>query len=160
MSDFAKSWALSRKRFIDELSGLDSRQLNWRIHPQSLSIGQMAMHVAGVEVSFGSQLTCQELDAQGQKIKLAATQGVVNDEPFPFGDSEINPESVAEALEYSRKVWEPLISDADPAVRVKQIKSALGPMIDGDGAFTRLGFHAAYHQGQAYLVKTAPGFPA
>ncbi|HVT13495.1 MAG TPA: hypothetical protein VHE55_14620 [Fimbriimonadaceae bacterium] len=160
MSDFAASWSLSRKRLLDEIAGLSQAQLNWKIHPNCLSIGEMAIHVAGVEVSFGSQLTGASLDDLGARIKRAATEGVVDDLPFPFAESEITPDSVQESLEYSRKIWEPLITAAAPEIRAKEIKSALGPMISGDGAFARLGFHSAYHQGQAYLIKTAPGFPA
>lgn len=159
MSDYAAPWELSRKRFLDEIANLDREQLNWRLHPGVLSIGEMALHVAGVEVSFGTQLSGQALDERTLKLKRAATEGVVDDLPFPFSPDEITPESVADALREARAIWEPLISAATPEVRGSEIKSALGPMITGDGAFARLGFHSAYHQGQAYLVKTAPGFP-
>jgi len=160
MSDFSSSWTLSRKRFLDEISGLTARQLNWRIHPTCLSIGEMALHVAGVELSFGTQLTGADLGDAGNRLKLAATEGVVNDHHFPFSSEEINPQMVAENLEIARALFEPIISAADPVMRQREIKSALGPMITGDGAFARLGFHAAYHQGQAYLIKNSPGFPA
>jgi hypothetical protein len=159
MSDFAASWALSRKRFLDEITGLSQEQLNYRIHDQCLTIGEMALHVAGVEVSFGSQLSGQELSTDESRLKLAATEGVVNDQPFPFSADEITPEHVAASLEASRNIAEPLITSADAEVRERELKSALGPMITGEGAFARLGFHAAYHQGQAYLIKTSPGFP-
>lgn len=159
MSDYAASWALSRKRFVDEISGLSQAQLNWKLHPAALSIGEMALHVAGVEVSFGSQLSGAALDERGVRLKAAATEGVVNDEPFPFASQEITPDLVRESLEFSESLWKPLITEAKPEIRQKEIKSALGPMITGDGAFARLGFHSAYHQGQAYLTKTTPGFP-
>jgi len=160
MSDFASCWSLSRKRLVDEISGLSQTQLNWRVHPNSLTIGEMVLHVAGVEVLFGSQLTAMTLDEQGARLRRSATEGVVNDLPFPFEAGEITPEVVAESLEYASKISGPLIDAADPDIREIEIKSALGPMISGDGAFTRLGFHSAYHQGQAYLIKTSPGFPA
>lgn len=160
MSDFAASWSLSRKRLTDEIAGLSQAQLNWRIYPNSLSIGEMVLHVAGVEVSFGSQLAGTALDDTGARLKRAATEGVVDASPFPYGESEITPDLVHASLEYSRNIWEPLITVASSDIRQKEIKSALGPMISGEGAFARLGFHSAYHQGQAYLIKTAPGFPA
>jgi hypothetical protein len=159
MSDFATSWALSRGRFLDEISGLSKEQLNWKIHAGSLSIGEMAIHIAGVEISFGSQLRGYALDETAERIKRAATEGVVNDLPFPFSEAEITPELVSEALQLGRSHWEPLISAADADIRRRELKSALGPIIDGEGAFARLAFHSAYHQGQAYLMKTAPGFP-
>jgi hypothetical protein len=159
MSDYAASWALSRKRFLDEISGLTSEQLNWKLHPDALSIGEMAIHLAGVEVMFGSQLSGASLDERASRIKNAATQGVVDSQPFPYSASEITPDLVAETLEVGRTYWEPLITEASPEIRKKELKSALGPMIDGEGAFARLGFHSGYHQGQAYLIKTAPGFP-
>jgi hypothetical protein len=159
MSDFSTAWTLSRQRFIDEISGLSQEQLAWRLHEQALSIGQMAVHVAGVEASFGAQLAGVTLDAEGERLRLAATEGVVNDNPFPYPDNDLTPDFVLACLDRSKAVWEPLISEATPEVREKSLKSALGPMIDGNGAFARLSFHAAYHQGQAYLYKTAPNFP-
>lgn len=159
MSDFAQSWELSRKRFVDEIAGLTKEQLNWRLHSSSLSIGEMAFHVAGVETSFASQLSGAALDGFGSMLRRCATDGVVDDTPFPFGESQIDPKSVQDALHYSLDLAEALIRSAPPEIRAKEIKSALGPMISGEGAFARLGFHAAYHQGQAYLLKTHPGFP-
>jgi hypothetical protein len=113
-----------------------------------------------VEVLFGSQRSGRALDERGIRLKRAATEGVVDDVPFPFAAAEVTPALLAESFEYSRTIWEPLIGAAEPGVREKEIKSALGPMISGDGAFARLSFHSAYHQGQAYLIKTAPGFPS
>lgn len=159
MSDFAISWQLSRKRFADELAGLDEEQLRWRIHPGVLSLGEMALHVAGVEVSFASQLLDLPLDDRASRLRMAATEGVVNDSPFPFDEEQITPEMVSESLEIARALVEPIINAPTDEIRAKEIKSALGPMIDGSGALARLGFHAGYHQGQAHLIKTAPGFP-
>ncbi|MBX7134515.1 MAG: DinB family protein [Fimbriimonadaceae bacterium] len=159
MSDFAASWSLSRKRLLDEVSPLSQAQLNWRMHPGSLTIGEMAMHVAGVEVSFMSQLQGLALDEHGRRLALAATEGVVNDNPFPYAESEITPVAIAQAFDFSHGLVEPVITAPSEELRQKEIKSALGPMISGEGALARLGFHSAYHQGQAYLMKTAPGFP-
>lgn len=160
MGDFEAAWRLSRSRFVDAITGLSQEQLNWRMHPSSLTLGESALHVAGVEVSFISQLLDLPLDARLTKLKLAATEGVVNDAPFPFQPEEITPEAIADALATSETMVEPVIQDPIEPVRQKLIKSALGPMIDGSGAMARLAFHAAYHQGQAHLIKTAPGFPA
>jgi len=52
---------------------------------------------------------------------------------------------------------EPLITNPDPYREVK-IVSALGPVIDGTGAFARLAYHPAYHQAQVYLTRSAPDF--
>ena len=120
----------------------------------------MALHVAGVEVLFASQLSGETLDAQGAKLKSAATDGVVNERPFPFLDSDITPESVARNLDYAKQMLEPLITPANKEIREKSLVSALGPVITGEGAFARLAFHSAYHQGQAYLIREAPEFPS
>lgn len=160
MSDFALSWSLSRKRLVDEVTGLSAEQLNWKIHPNCLSIGEMAIHVAGVETSFSSQLQGLTLDENAARLKMAATQGVVNDDPFPYTPAEITPEFVSSALALGESMCQSMIEDASTEIRGREIKSALGPMISGEGALARLGFHSAYHQGQAYLIKTAPGFPA
>ncbi|MBI5706873.1 MAG: DinB family protein [Armatimonadetes bacterium] len=159
MSDFAQSWKLSRSRFLAALEGMSQEQLNWRIHEGTLTMAEMAMHVAGVEVSFASQLTERELSTEEARIKAAATDGVVNDKPFPFTSSEMTPEFVAASLAAAAAIAGPVIEAADPKVRTKEIVSALGPVITGDGAFARLGFHAGYHQGQAHFIQTAPGFP-
>lgn len=160
MSDFAASWALSRQRFIDAISDLNQEQLNWRLHAGTLTLGEAAIHVAGVEISFASQLLGLDLSDGEQKIKAAATDGVVNEKPFPFAPGEISPSAVQEALTKSKEILEPIITAPSDELRSKQIVSALGPVIDGNGAFARLGFHAGYHQGQAHLIRTAPGFPS
>lgn len=159
MSDFALSWRLSRDRFVEEIKGMNAEQLNWKLHPNSLSIGEMAFHVAGIEVRFIHQLTGLPLDDYLSKVASTATEGVVNDHPFPFSESEITSESVANALAKSKALVEPIIEEASPEVRQAKAKSVLGPDITGDGAFARFGFHAGYHHGQAYLIKTSPGFP-
>lgn len=159
MSDFLTTWQLVRGRFDDAITGLNHEQLTWRMHPESLTLGEMAIHVAGVEVSFISQLQQSSLDGFGERLRQASTDGVVNEGAFPFGPEEMTPETIHQALSYARSMVEPVIADPD-AVRDRQIKSALGPIIDGTGAFARLAYHPGYHQGQAHLIKTAPGFPA
>lgn len=160
MSDFDASYQISRKRFEDAVLGLSSAQLNWRLHPGVLTIGEMALHVAGVEVSFISQLKNLELDAFQERLKRAATEGVVNESDFPFSESEITPDTVRNALSIGRAHVESVIGEPTDELRSRTIKSALGPMIDGTGALARLAFHPGYHQGQAHLIATAPGFPA
>jgi len=160
VSDFSSAWTLSRSRLLETISDLNQTQLNWRIHPKCLSIGQMALHVAGVEVSFASQLSGAALDSTGARLKSAATDGVVNEKAFPFSDGEITPETVSANLNFAKRMLEPLITGAPPEIREKSIVSALGPVITGEGAFARLAFHSAYHQGQAYLIREAPGFPS
>ena len=160
MSDYLAGWTLSRKRFDDEVLGLNAAQLNWKLHPNVLTIGQMAIHVAGVELSFVSQLTGLELTPEQTRLKMAATEGAVNDNPFPYEDSEITPEFVAECLAATRPLAQALLEANDPVIRDKEIKSALGPMITGAGAMIRFVFHPGYHQGQAHMMRTAPGFPA
>lgn len=160
MSDFAVSYRLSRFRFEESVLDLSQDQLNWRLHPGTLTLGEAALHVAGVEISFLAQLQDLELEGIEARIAKASTEGVVNDNPFPFTPGEITPDLVARALEIGKSKVEPHLMEIPDAMRTKTIKSALGPMIDGVGAFARLTFHAAYHQGQAHLIRTAPGFPA
>ena len=159
MSDFSETWALVRGRFIDALQGLTQEQLNFRMHDGALTLAEMALHVAGVEVSFASQLRGESPVGLAERLMAAATDGVVNDKPFPFPPAECSPELVAEAFATADSFVRPMIENPDPW-RSKQIVSALGPMIDGTGAFARLAYHPGYHQGQAHLVKTAPGFPS
>lgn len=160
MSDFDASYQISRKRFEDAVAGLSQAQLNWRMHPGVLTIGEMALHVAGVEVWFLSQLQGRSLDDFEARLKEAATEGVVNDRPFPFAESEITPETVALALRIGRASAELGIQNPTDDLRGRTIQSALGPIIDGTGALARLAFHPGYHQGQVHLIVTAPGFPA
>ena len=160
MTQFAMAWRLCRGRFVTELEGLSQAQLNWRIYPGALTIGEMAFHVAGVEISFISQLTGIELDSFQERLKSAATEGVVNDAPFPFRPAEITPEAVRQALDLAESMTAPVIDSPSEGLLRKEIKSALGPMITGEGALTRFAFHAGYHQGQACQIKAAPGFPS
>ena len=158
MSDFGETWRLVRGRFDDAVAGLTDEQLRFRMQPDALTLGEMALHVAGVEVSFISQLLGQDLEGDLARLKHAATDGVVNDQDFPFAGHEIDADRVAWALGEARAMVADVIDYPD-RVRAKQIVSALGPVIDGTGAFARLAYHPGYHQGQAHIIKTAPGYP-
>jgi hypothetical protein len=160
MGDFDATWRLTRQRFDDAVLGLSAAQLNWRLHDEVLTIGQMAIHVAGVEASFITQLTGESLDEEHERVRKAATDGTINDNPFPFGDDEITPALVERCLRKSRALAEPVLSNPSPELRGRNIVSALGPTIDGTGALARLAYHPGYHQGQVHIVRTAPGFPA
>jgi hypothetical protein len=159
MSDFAETWSLTRGRFVAAISDLNQEQLNWRLHPDTLTIGEMALHVAGAELSFANQLL--EFQPEGLEARLcqAATDGCVNDKPFPFSADEITPELVQQALQIAQDKVGPMIENPEP-YREKTLVSVLGPVINGAGAFARLGYHPGYHQGQVHLLRTAPGFPA
>lgn len=159
MSQFAHSWKLSRYRFQQALKGLDQSQLNWRLHPGTLTIGEMALHVAGVEAFFMRQLLGCPLTELQESVARTATDGVVNDLPFPFAQSEITPEFVESTLDWSESLVSPFITAPSPELLAKELVSALGPVITGEGALARLGFHAGYHQGQVQMISTAPGFP-
>jgi uncharacterized damage-inducible protein DinB len=158
MSDFLAPWQLSRGRFIESLSSLSHSQLSWRMHEGTLTVAEMALHVAGVEASFALQLLGQTPEGTQAKLVLAATDGVVNEKSFPYSAEEMTLEAVLAALEESRTLVQPLLENPTP-FRERTIKSALGPMIDGNGAFARLCFHAGYHQGQVHFIRTSPGFP-
>lgn len=159
MPDFHASWSLCRSRYLAEYEGLNHEQLNWRIQPGTLTLAEAALHVAGVEVKFGSAILGIEPEGELARIVSAGTDGVTNDKPFPYSVEEMTPEFVADALAKSKAVVEPALLDPSTARREVTMISALGPVISGEGAMARLGFHAAYHQGQAYLIRNAPGFP-
>jgi len=154
------TWELVRGRFVQSLQGLNCEQLNWRLHPRALTIAEMAVHVAGVEVSFAAQLTDVRLEGELARLAMAATDGVVNDKPFPFVADELTPEKVAWCLAEGDRFARPVLENPTADLLGKKIVSALGPVIDGEGALARLAYHPGYHHGQAYLVMTAPGFPA
>lgn len=160
MTQFMTSWQLCRGRFVTEVSNLSQEQLNWRLYPGSLTIGEMALHVAGVEISFVSQLTGATLDEMAQRLKRTATEGVVNDLAFPFAPEEITPEFVSQSLSLAESMTRPVIENPSGEILSKELVSALGPVITGEGALARFAFHPGYHQGQAYQIKSAPGFPA
>lgn len=159
MSDFHSAWALSRGRYLDEIDGLNAAQFNFRLYPGALTIGEAAIHVAGIEARFAAAVDGLTLDPFLDRVRAAGTEGVVNDHPFPFSVEEITPELVRRALEASKTIWEPIVLEPSPARRAASCVSVLGPSISGEGAMARLTFHAGYHQGQAYQIKNAPGFP-
>ena len=159
MSDFAATWELVRGRLEKEVEGLSSESLNYRLHPETLTIGEMAIHVSGTELWFISQLEGVELGGEEAKIARAAKDGVVNTEPFPFEAGEIDAESVKSAMAKGREAVDRHIHSPTDAILSKEIVSVLGPVIDGRGAFARLAYHPGYHQGQVHIIKTSPGFP-
>jgi len=158
MSDFSVTWSLVRQRFEGAIAGLNQEQISWRLHPGTLTIGEMSLHTAGVEVSFITQLLGREPEGLEIALKRAATEGVVNDLPFPFAPEEITPELVQEALTLAANLVAPCIENPDE-YRDRHITSALGPVIDGTGTFARLAYHPGYHQAQVQMIVTAPGFP-
>jgi hypothetical protein len=158
-SQFSVTWKISRGRLVETLSDLNDEQMRWRIHPDCLTIGEAGLHVAGVEMMFISQLLDLHLSPEQTRIKACAMDGAVNDNPFPLKPEEITAKLVMETLDMTKALVEPVISAPSPEVLEKEIVSALGPIINGEGALARLSFHSAYHQGQAYLMRGAPGFP-
>ncbi len=158
MQDFIATRALSRGRLADSIKTLSQAQLNFRLHENTLTIGEMVIHVAGVEVSFASQLLDAELIPAEQKLKTAATDGAVNDLPFPYSEAEITPEFVQACLA-TADIWISKLYAQGESLRQKELQSALGPIITGEGAFVRLGFHPGYHHGQIYMITSSPNFP-
>ena len=158
-SDFSVSWELSRGRLGQEVQGLSAAQLNYRIYPGSLSIGEMALHVAGVEVWFVCQMKGEPVPDDLLRLTRCATEGVVNDSPFPFSAGEITPEFVAESFERASALVKSVIYEPTAEQRAATVQSALGPVIDGTGALARIAFHSGYHHGQVYQMKCAPDFP-
>lgn len=158
-SDFSVSWELSRGRFDQEVLSLSQEQLNFRLYPGSLSIGEMAVHVAGVEVWFLCQLADKPVPEDLARVAKCATEGVVNDNPFPFDASELTPVLVADALARAAAMVKEVIYKPSAQLLQTEIKSALGPIITGKGALARFAFHPGYHHGQAYQIKCGPGFP-
>jgi hypothetical protein len=159
MADFLATWALVRGRFDRELEGLSIEQLHFRLHSGALTLAEMAVHVAGVEVSFATQLLGTTLTPELARLKAAATDGSVNDKPFPFLAEELTPDFITHALGIGSDMARSILEAPTDEIRAREIVSALGPVIDGTGAMARLAYHPGYHQGQAYLIKTAPGFP-
>jgi hypothetical protein len=159
MSDFSETWSLVRGRFEKEFEGLNQEQINWRLQPKSLTIAEQVMHTAGVEASFIHQLTGEPLDDFGERVRASATDGVTNETGFPFSVEEMTPEMLQRASHLGRRMVEKYIDPLSDEIRQKEIKSALGPIITGTGAFARISYHPGYHQAQIYMIKSAPGFP-
>lgn len=160
MTDFAHSWQLSRSRLRETVADLNQEQLNWQLHQDALTIGEAVVHVAGVELWFVKQLTGETYNGEYDRVMASATAGVVNSDPFPFTADELTLEFVLSVFDFAEGIVRPFIEDPSEEFLAKEIKSALGPMITGKGALTRFAFHPAYHQGQAYMMRTSPDFPA
>lgn len=159
MTDYLVTYQLSRGRFASEVEGLNQEQLNWKPYPAALSIGEMALHVAGVELWFTAQIKRESLSGEAERLAKTATEGVVNENPFPYSAEEITPELVAEALTMGRAAAEELIALPSDTYQT-ELQSALGPVIKANGALARMTFHPGYHHGQAYQIKMDPRFPA
>ncbi|MBL8060039.1 MAG: DinB family protein [Chthonomonas sp.] len=160
MSDFLSTYQLTRGRFDDAVKGLSQEQLNYRLHPETLTIGEMALHVAGVEFFVLSQLLDLNLTESQDRIRRCARDGALNENPFPFATHEISTDLLEGALQEARSLTEKTLADPTEELRAKPNESALGPMIDGTGAMVRLAYHPGYHHGQIWMIKSSPGFPA
>jgi hypothetical protein len=160
MTDLLAIYQLTRGRLEQEAAGLTAEQLRWRPYPGALSIGEMALHVAGVELKYAAHITGRELDDTQLRLARCASEGVVDDSPFPITEAEIEPQTVSGALAMARAFAEPCLAEPTADMRAAEMQSVLGPTIDGSGVLARLAFHPAYHQGQAYSYRAHPGFPA
>lgn len=158
-TDFLASYELSRGRFDQEIEGLSKEQLNYRLYAGALSIGEMALHLAGVEIWFAFQIDGIPVPQNMARLVSAATDGVVNDKPFPYTPDEIDWNLVEDALETACVLVKDLLKHPTPERMEQKIQSALGPVIDGRGAMARMAFHPAYHHGQAYLIMQSASFP-
>ena len=92
MSDFLATYQLTRARFDDAVKGLSQEQLNYRLHPDTLTIGEMALHVAGVEYFVLSQLLDLELAPEQERLRNCARDGALNAKPFPYTAPEGTPD--------------------------------------------------------------------
>lgn len=160
MSDYLAPWRLGRDRFLASFEGLSESQLRFVADYYPNSIGQLAIHVAGSEVFMALHiLKIEPRNEFERKVFLSVTDGMLNENVFPFEPHEITRETIDEALRLGESLIEPLLQNASPEHRKVRFASPLGPEIDGDGAFARMAFHASYHQGQVYIIRNAPNFP-
>lgn len=160
MNDFLATYEITRGRFSDAVTKLTSAQLNFRQNPNTLTAAEMALHVAGIEISYASQLFESHLSPEDELLARCATEGSINDLPFPVPAEELTPERVARSLERGRAAAISLFESADSEIRNKVIPSALGPLMNGQGAMARLSAHAFYHLGQVYMIAQSPDYPA
>lgn len=158
VNGFVETWNLTRGRFSDSFAGWSHDQLHFRCFPDSMTAAEMALHVAGVEVRFSSDLLQIPLTESQKRLANCATDGSLNDNPFPFSKEEMTADFIRESLELSAEFAKKLF-EADPHVYEREIKSALGPMINGYGAMARIAFHSGYHGAQVYMTKCSPDFP-
>ena len=160
MNDFHTTYALVRGRMVEAVQDLNDGQLKWRLHSASPSICEMVIHVCGVEMSFANQLLERKPESEFDKrITASSRDGIVNDSPFPFSEDEQGAELMNRVLERGFEIAGPLIEEANGTVRNKEIESALGPMIDGNGALARIAYHPGYHTGQIWTYRYHPDFP-
>lgn len=158
MTDFAAIYKISHGRMLQAIEGLSTEQLVWRPHSDANSVFQMLMHVAGGEVFFASRLQGLSLSDEEKRIEACARDRVINDNPFPFPDSEASPELLVETLRRSNAMVQPMMDDPEPW-RDKQIETPLGPTDFAQGIFARIAQHPAYHTGQVWVYRFDPRFP-
>ncbi|HEY3782715.1 MAG TPA: DinB family protein [Fimbriimonadaceae bacterium] len=160
MTPYAEIWHLTRERLTEVCQDMTEEQANWRPFPGGHSTIEYLYHVAGVELYFTEVLTdTQPKDEYEKKIYAAFANTFMKEGEFPFAGSELTLEKAAAALEYTGKLFGPLIEAGDEGVLNKPLISAQGAKTDGRGAFVRAAQHSAYHTGQIYLMKCDPGYP-
>lgn len=140
------------------LDGLSKEQLIWRPHEKALSIYEMFMHVAGGDVFFILRLQDREGSDYEKKLERCARDRVINENPFPFTDSEASQESVVAALDHTFAILRPMMENCDDWAD-KRIETPLGPVDGAAGIFARVAQHPAYHTGQAWIYRFDPKFP-
>jgi DinB superfamily len=160
MTPYAEIWYLTRERLTEVYQDMNDEQANWRPFPGAHTTVEYLYHVAGVELYFTGVLTNAEpKDEYERKIHAAFANTFLREGAFPFEGHDLTKEKAAAALEYTGKLFGPLIESGGDALLNKPLISAQGVKTDGRGAFIRAAQHAGYHTGQIYLMKCHPDFP-
>lgn len=158
MNGFADTYRISYSRMLQAVEGLTPAQLSWRPHPAALSIFEMLMHVAGGEMFFAARLLDRSLTDEERRIESCARDRVINDNPFPFSDSDASHSLLVSSLDRTHALVLPMMEDPEPWAS-RQIETPLGPVDYAAGIFARIAQHPAYHTGQVWIYRNDPRFP-
>ncbi|HRJ26036.1 MAG TPA: DinB family protein [Fimbriimonadaceae bacterium] len=157
MHGYGEIWHFTRTRLAGALEDLTPAQWEWRMHPEAHTIAEIVMHLAGAEHYWAIRLGSVDRD---EKLEAAVWDAFIREGKFPYGPDERTQPIAMAALERTGRDLAPIIENPTPEILHQAITSPYGDPIDGAEGLRRIAQHAAYHTGQIWMIRMAPGFPA
>ncbi|MBX3117785.1 MAG: DinB family protein [Fimbriimonadaceae bacterium] len=157
----ANVWQFTRVRLDKAIEDLTEEQWAWRAHPQSHSIAELVMHIAGAEFYWWSRIinlrpSSGEYD---ERLDRAVIDGYLQPTDFPYRPEELTPDFVLSTLRSMYGRIDELFRHATDSQLAITMTSPVGDTLSGYGGLTRLSQHAGYHTGQIWFIRMMPGFP-
>ncbi len=139
-SEMIKSmWGVARHNLDRLCQNISKEHMNYKIHPESNSLGFLLLHIAEVEILFGNSVFAFNYTIKPKTFKKE--EGVNYD----------NYEETIELLDKSKVLIADALNNAEELSWDNIVKTPIGEFTQYD-AIARIIAHTNYHSGQIGLI--------